>query len=187
MRKINVIIVNGKPRSGKDTAIRYIAEYCEGTEIAVCEAHSTIEPVKSLLRKFGWSGDKTDEARNIMAQMKQFWINNSDGPLKHCIDIIIDMAQRDKNNDLVIMFQIREPDEIAKLVNALRPVERAYNLSVSTLFVNRSKADGKAYGNSADTNVADYKYDNIIVNDGTLDELKEVAIKYINELLEVTK
>ena len=184
-RKINIIIINGRPRSGKDTVIDLMRKYCLMNECARFRAYSTIDPVKDVLKKLGWNGEKTDEVRNILASLKQFWINNNNGPLKYCIDIIVGRMTSNDTDDDVLVFQIREPNEIKKLINVLEPIKSVYGLNVSTLFVHRFSANGEAYGNSADANVADYEYSDEIFNTGTLEQLERNVYEYMNELLEV--
>lgn len=184
MREINIVIINGKPRSGKDTVIKFMKQFCNLDECARCYAYSTIDPVKSALVSLGWNGEKDSESRNMLATLKQFWISNCDGPLKYCIDTIMSRISGSAD-DLVLVFQIREPDEITKLVNALDPIKSAYGFNVSTLFVNRFPLEEEHYGNAADMNVADYEYDAEIVNNGTIEDLKKVVFEYMNELLEV--
>lgn len=186
MKRTNVVIINGKPRSGKDTVITFMRRYCSLNECAMCWSYSTIDPVKLALKQLGWDGKKTDEVRNMLASLKQFWINNNDGPLKYCLDTVFN-CMKDSDDDLVLVFQIREPAEIEKLVNALKPLQRPYRLNVSTLFVNRFVANGETYGNSADTDVADYQYDAEIFNNGTLDQLQEIVYGYMDNLLKEDK
>lgn len=184
MKKINVLIVNGKPRSGKDTVINYIKDYCNVDECAIVHHYSTIDPVKSALKALGWDGNKDANSRNTLAALKQLWIESCDGPLRHCMDKIFKSVNNNLNDDEIIIFQIREPEEIDKLVNAIKPISRAYNMHVTTLFVSRLEAEKEEYGNDADMNVAKYRYDEEIMNNGTLEQLKEVTGKYTQRLME---
>lgn len=187
MKKINIIIINGKPRSGKDTVIGYMKKYCDINECARCYSYSTIDPVKDVLRNLGWNGEKTDEVRNMLSSMKQFWINTCDGPLKYCMDTIFQCMNMDTDDDMVLVFQIREPDEIHKLINAIKPIELAYNLNVSTLLVYRSEASQKHHGNKSDNDVAEYVYDKSICNNSSIEDLWTVVKEYMDNLLEVYK
>lgn len=182
-RKIDIVIINGKPRSGKDTVIKYMRRYCNYNECAYIKAYSTIDPVKLALNQLGWNGEKTDDVRNLLAALKQFWVNSCDGPLKYCVDKIIDAVNADGNDDYVLIFQIREPAEIDKLINAIKPISKAYDLNVSTLFVERFPNSEDVYGNSADANVGDFAYDAKIVNTGTLDQLEKLVEQYMDKLL----
>ena len=186
MARINVIILNGKPRSGKDTVVRCMRRYCDDTEYAWLHHFSTIDPVKSALRNLGWDGEKTDEVRNMLAQLKQFWVQSCDGALRYCIDKVYSVINDKKiaNEDHVIVFQIREPDEIEKLVNALKPMHKAYDMNCVTLFINRLEAEANACTNSADENVGDYLYDEYIKNNGTEDDLEAKVYDYLDILLE---
>lgn len=183
MKKIDVIIINGKPRSGKDTVIRMMGRYCDDFECARLLQYSTIDPVKNALVGLGWNmADKDDDTRNLLAAMKQWWISYSNGPLRWCVDKVMSSIYDGDTDDGVIVFQIREPKEIDKLVNVLESIRFAYDMRISTLFVNRLEADGKAYGNSADTDVADYKYGYTIDNNGTIDDLMQAVYGYMDTL-----
>lgn len=182
-RKINIIIINGKPRSGKDTVIGFMNEYCKVNECARFKAYSTIDPVKQVLYRLGWDGIKDDKSRNLLALLKQFWVNSCDGALKYCMDIVWGTVHNEDCEDIVIAFQIREPAEIDKLIDALSPIKLACGLTVSTLFVNRSSTEEEAYGNAADANVGRYAYDDIIVNDGTLEDLHQAVDSYMDNRL----
>lgn len=183
-KKINIIIINGKPRSGKDTVIEYMDNYCNINECARLLAYSTIDPVKHALAELGWDMvSKSDDTRNLLAAMKQWWINYSDGPFRWCMDKVMNTVYSMDEDDCVIIFQIREPSEIAKLTSALNSIKSAYGFNVHTLFVNRFSVAESQYGNEADMYVAEYEYDVEIFNNGTLEELKKIVDGYMNNLL----
>ena len=184
MKKINVIIVNGKPRSGKDTVIKMIKEYCDVDECAIVHHYSTIDPVKDAFRALGWDGNKTKDVRDTLSALKKLWIDSCDGPLRLCMDKIFASVNNRLDDDEIIIFQIREPEEIDKLVNAIMPIKRAYGLNVTTLLVSRLEADKEEYNNNSDTCVSNYTYDEEIVNNGTLEQLRETTNRYVKRLME---
>lgn len=182
MKKTTVIIINGKPRSGKDTAIKYLRQYCRNNECAETHHHSSIEYVKNILRKLGWDGNKDEESRNMLSALKRYWVDNCDGALKDCMEFIMSFARGDDDNDHVILIQIREPEEIRKLVDALLPIGKAYNINTTTLFIDRPD-NTEPCTNDSDKNVGDYNYESTIINNGSLDHLEEMCYTYIENLL----
>lgn len=181
--KINVVIINGKPRSGKDTVIHYMRRYCAVNECSKFKTYSTIDPIKDMLRQIGWDGKKDDTSRGLLSLLKQYWINNGDGPLKYCMDAVFKEIYSVDCDDVVLVFQIREPDEIDKLVNALNPLKLAYNISVSTLLVCRPEMDGKEYNNTSDDGVMEYGYNTHMYNTSTLSHLEEMVNEYMNKII----
>ena len=70
-----------------------------------------------------------------------------------------------------IMFcDVREPKEIERLKNELGAI---------TVFIMRENHELKI-SNHADADVENYKYDYYIYNNGTLEDLENTAIKFLN-------
>ena len=77
-----------------------------------------------------------------------------------------------KNDEQDIMFiHIREVTEIKKVKDLL---------NVKALLITSNRVE-KILSNSADANVDDFNYDYYIENNGTLEELKEKAKKFVME------
>ena len=57
MKKI--YIVNGKPRSGKDTFAELLGKHCRVFK------YSSVDKVKQIAAKCGWDGGKTDKDRRF--------------------------------------------------------------------------------------------------------------------------
>lgn len=179
-----VVIVNGQPESGKDTFINKCCKYVSNNEIAYSKSISSIDPVKNAIRELGWNGEKTNNARAMLSMLKEFWASNNNGPTGYLINEVL-TDKTSSNEDVVIFAQIREPKEIDKFKNAMMALE-PLGIRVCTVLVARYKAD-KKYGNKSDDCVLDYTYDYCIKNDGTLDELWDNAIWFINKIMEVKK
>lgn len=181
---INAIIINGSPRSGKDTFVRFVREYCDGCECAHVVNHSTVDTLKNMLINLGWDGNKTDIARCVLANLKQFWVDEcNNGPTREVVDRIMELMVDNNGEDVLFFIHCREPLEINKIKSILDSLSIAYPISVSTLIVRRQEAEKEAFTNDADKHTDEYSYDFVINNDGTWRQLKEMAEGFCNTIL----
>ena len=162
-----VVIINGFPQAGKDTFI----ELCQELRTGVYNIH-TSTPAKKALKELGWDGiDKNAGVRNLLALMMEFSYKAWDGPTTYCVKSVLDIDAIDRN--ALIFIHCREPHNIDKL---------KHNLPFSTtLFICREDSI-KDSANESDQNVENYKYDYAINNDGTLEELKELAQTFLYKI-----
>lgn len=183
--KTRVVIINGIPTSGKDTFVQMVADYCDMDESANVFNISSVEPIKDMLIGFGWDGKKkSDVIREMIAGIKQLWVETQNGPTTFLFTNIYQYHMMHAGEDNIIFCHIREPLEIQKLVNVLAGME-IMGIAVTTLLMNRIVAYSNTDIQSDDIdNINSYKYDNIVHNDGTLEQLKEMAEKFVDMLLE---
>jgi len=170
---IKVILVNGCATAGKDTFINY----CK--DILGVRAHSisSIDFVKKIAFYCGWNGEKTPKDRKFLSDMKDLLTEWRDVPLKELEyekglweDVL---ASEGVIDDCALFICVREPKELEKLKDVF---------SATTIFVSRKEAEEKETSNHADEEVFDYTYDYWILNDGTIDELKETAEFFLETL-----
>lgn len=187
--RTKVVIINGKPQSGKDTFCKYAQGYCDDDESANTLIISSVDPLKEMLTQLGWDGTKTDKIRDILMDMKQLWVQNQDGPTMFLFNNILEFHKACTGEDNIVFVHIREPEEIKKLVNALTGFE-SMGIDVISLLVIRKggedtpnqptetrRSDDEALINS-------YEYDVTINNDGDLIKLQELAAEFVDKLLE---
>ena len=67
-----VIIVNGKPRAGKDTFAQLLNQYENVYKI------SSIDKIKQIAIDCGWSGKKTEKDRKFLSDLKMLVSDYSD-------------------------------------------------------------------------------------------------------------
>lgn len=175
-----IVIINGKPGSGKTTFQINCSNYLNKCELAFGHVHSSIDYIKSLYKKLGWDGIKTNKARKDLSILKKMWIENCDGPLQHLIDFVMKL---DNTSDHVIYVDVREEDEIIKfkeVFDALNPI----GVKCTTVFINRCDNDFE-YGNKSDDNIGQNMsiYEYVIHNDGSIDNLKQLAESFVQKLL----
>ena len=160
----NIIIINGTGGAGKDTFVSFCAEVEKVLNI------STVDKVKEAAAILvGWNGEKDEVSRKLLVDLKQLSIAYNDAPTKY----ICDMAEKFKQSEDKLMFvHIREAEEIEKAKKLL---------NARTLLITNPRVQ-LITSNNSDGKVNEYEYDYYIQNDGTLDDLKEKAKKFVEEL-----
>lgn len=176
-----VIIVNGKPESGKTTFERECRRYINDIECAYCHIVSSIDPIKDIYRKLGWDGKKTDKARKDLSNLKKMWIDNCNGPLKYIVEYVLKL---DNNEDHVVLVDVREESEIIALSDTLN-VLQVLDIKHYTVLIERPDNDGIEYGNKSDDMVGNNRslYDIGIDNSGTLDDLYAAVHQFIDDII----
>lgn len=168
----NIIIVNGAPRSGKDTFVNFCLKELKGLGKSV----STVDFVKEIAAMCGWDGTKTLKNREFLSNLKDLLTEWGDVPYKKIAKEIalFDYAlnQYDIDGDRGFVFVMcREPQEIQKFVD---------RLGAKTLCVRREEAENSEFSNHADANVLDYEYDYYIDNNKNLAHLQNAARVFLN-------
>lgn len=187
--RTKVVIINGKPQSGKDTFCKYAQGYCDDDESANTLIISSVDPLKEMLTQLGWDGTKTDKIRDMLMDMKQLWVQNQDGPTMFLFNNILEFHKTCTGEDNIVFVHIREPEEIKKLVNALTGFE-SMGIDVISLLVIREGGEDTP-DQPAETRRSDdealinsYEYDVTINNDEDLIKLQELAAEFVDKLLE---
>ena len=187
--RTKVVIINGKPQSGKDTFCKYAQGYCDDDESANTLIISSVDPLKEMLTQLGWDGTKTDKIRDMLMDMKQLWVQNQDGPTMFLFNNILEFHKACTGEDNIVFVHIREPEEIKKLVNALTGFESMGIDVISLLIIRESGEDTP--NQPAETRRSDdealinsYEYDVTINNDEDLIKLQELAAEFVDKLLE---
>ncbi len=163
-----IIVVNGYPRSGKDTFC-YFAD-----DVYSVIIHSTARKIKQFARLLGWDGIKTPENRNMLADFKDFYVNYFDGSFKDIIECINSVPESTE----FILVHTREPEEITRLSDWCKN----NNYKFYSIFINRPV--NKEHGNHADANVEEYVYDITVDNTGTLEEYKKKSLDVLRGIKE---
>lgn len=187
--RTKVVIINGKPQSGKDTFCKYAQGYCDDDESANTLIISSVDPLKEMLTQLGWDGTKTDKIRDMLMDMKQLWVQNQDGPTMFLFNNILEFHKACTGEDNIVFVHIREPEEIKKLVNALTGFESMGIDVISLLIIRKGGEDTP--NQPTETRRSDdealinrYEYDVTINNDEDLIKLQELAAEFVDKLLE---
>ena len=166
-------IINGRPRSGKDTFVNFCLEELG----AFGKLISTVDFVKKIATECGWDGTKDLKNRKFLSDLKDLLTNWGDVPYKKTLQEI-DMFKFDLNcwnvpDKGVVFIMCREPKEIERF-------ER--ELNAKSVLIRRASVEFEQQSNHADSEVLNHKYDYIIENNGTIDELKEKAKEFLKNL-----
>lgn len=156
-----VILINGYPESGKDK----FTELCSETGNVLNLLTST--PAKEALATLGWDGEKTAEARNLLAKMMKFSYGYN-GPLNYVLDEI------SKSNADIIFVHIREPKNLDLFKKAIPD-------ALSILILRESQR--AIYSNDSDNDVEKYTYDVVVDNNRTVKDLKAYADSFVRMLM----
>lgn len=177
-----VIIVNGYPRSGKDSFIRFCNDCLNECGFATGSC-SSIDIVKKIaIQLFDWDGKKTPKSRKFLSDLKDILTRAGDIPLRYIIHQFIKFYKIKNIGNLDEKFffvQMREPKEIEKTVNYFT----REGIKVITVFVNRGYEKNKKYSNHADAEVENYFYNFYIENQSSLEDLERLAWQFCREVL----
>ena len=159
-----IVIINGSGGVGKDTFVEFCSEYAKVKNI------SSVDKVKEAAKILvNWNGEKDEKSRKFLADLKKMSIDYNNYPITYIKEQAEEFL---KDADQEIMFiHIRETSEIAKVKELL---------DAKSLLISSNRVE-KIVSNSSDANVENYEYDYYIQNDGTLDELKIKAEKFVME------
>lgn len=162
-----VYVTNGCAENGKDTFAEFLNKY-----ISVYK-YSSIDLVKEMFEVVGVSKDnKTEKKRKLWSDGKDMLTKYDDIPFKDITSIVADF----KNNKIeakILLIDIREPEEIDRAVKTF---------GAETILVRNPNAT-KIESNHADRDVENYEYDYIIENNGTLEQLEEVAKFFVRDIV----
>ena len=166
-------IINGRPRSGKDTFVNFCLEELG----AFGKLISTVDFVKEIAARCGWDKTKTPKNRKFLSDLKDLLTNWGDVPYKKTLQEIdmfkFDLKYWDVYGKGVVFIMCREPKEIERF-------ER--ELNAKSVLIRRASVEFEQQSNHADSEVLNHKYDYIIENNGTVDELKEKAKGFLKSL-----
>ena len=144
-----------------------MCKFCN--EYIKCRTISTVDKVKEAFIILGWDGNKSEESRLALSNIKDMSTKLFDHPYKYVSKCIEDFK---KSNDEILFIHSREPEEIDRFVK---------DFNCITLLVKNPNIK-QIKSNHADANVDDYNYDFIIENDGSLDDLRIKAKEFISKL-----
>lgn len=149
-----IIVINGMGGVGKSTFV----SLCHEIDPRVIET-STVDFVKEIALQAGWDGVKDEAGRRFLSDLKDAMERYRDIPNKKIDDFI------KSHPDNIIFIHAREPHNI-------QYYKDKYN--AMTVLITNPNAK-KVQGNHADREVNKYDYDLIIENDGTIEDLKDIA------------
>ena len=164
-----VFIINGKAGVGKDKFIKYVSKY------AYVVNFSSVQALKNIATEhFGYNDNiKSDKDRKFLADLKALTTEYCNFSFNSVIEAY--KAFKNISYTEILFIHCREPEEIKKLQDEIPEAE--------TILVTADKRVTKVVDNNhADKDINEYNYDIIINNDGTLEELDQIAENFVNSL-----
>lgn len=164
MKKI--FIVNGVGGSGKDTFEKYVGRYIPTYK------YSIVDLPKEAARLLGWDGAKNDNDRKFLSDIMDLSSGYNDMPFRDVKALVKDF-RLNKIKASVLFIDMRSPKDI----------ERAtIEFGAETILI-RNPNKKKIKSNHADADVEKYRYDYIIENDGTLEQLEKAAKLFVFDVI----
>lgn len=159
-----IVIINGQGGAGKDTFVN------------LCKKHksniyniSTIDYVKDIAYSVGWDGAKDEKGRKLLSDLKAALTTYDNIPFNSVCNQIENIS--DIENDAVIFIHCREPEEICK-----------FKLKYDAIALLVLRGEIHNLGNYSDNNVLLCNYDYQINNNGSLTNLENDAIIFLEKL-----
>ncbi len=132
---------------------------------------SILDLPKEAAKVLGWDGDKTEKDRRFLSDIMGLSTDYNDAPFKDVLSLVTDFKNnKDYAEYKVLIIDMRDPKDIARAVKTF---------GADTILI-RNPNVKKINSNHADRDVENYEYDYIIENNGTLEQLDEVAKRFVN-------
>lgn len=165
-----IIIINGKGRSGKDTFVKMIGKYIK------TQNYSSVSLIREVAKQLGYDENRKNEKdRKFLSDLKMLSTKYNDAPYNDMIQTILKFLYTKENQNELLFVHVREPNEIRRLID----YAKRSKINMTTLLVERAELNDVVYGNLADDNVDLFDYDHTINNNGTLEDLEDMALNYL--------
>ena len=170
--KKHIYVINGSGGVGKDTFVELIKKCLQDRQLnGVLINFSSVDDIKRIAYELGWDGGKSEKDRKFLSDLKYLATEYNDFPF-NCMKKMVHSFKADEVS-LVLFLHIREPKEIERAVA---------EFGCKTILIKRDRVK-HITTNMADKNVFNYKYDFVIENNGTLDELRQKCNKFVEEIV----
>lgn len=158
-----IYIINGSGGVGKDTFVKLVADHVPTWN------YSSVTKVKEIAKKIGWTGSKAEKDRKFLSDLKILTSEFCDMSFKSLQEEVLKFNSSDDTKFLFL--HIREPEEIKRAVD---------EFEAKTILIRRDSVE-HITSNISDKNVFNYKYDVVINNNGTIDDLNKRVKRFIKD------
>ncbi len=167
MSKI-ALVINGRGGVGKDTLCDLAAKYFKVYNI------SSVDPIKEIARMCGWDGRKDDKSRRFLSDLKALTVAYNNYPTVWAKERYLGFLESEYD---IMFLHIREPEEIAKFVEATGGKAK------TLLIRGGARMTKSSYGNVSDDGVENFEYDYYFTNDKTLEEAERDFCELLSGIL----
>lgn len=166
-----IFIINGSGGVGKDLFVKIVKEILDKQSqlFPTVINFSSVDKVKEIAKIIGWNGSKNEKDRKFLSDLKLLTTDYNDMPFES-----LKAKVHYFNHSLaqLLFLHIREPQEIDR-------AKQEFN--AKTVLVKRDSVE-QIISNMADANVYNYNYDFVIENNGSIEDLKETARKFLLQI-----
>ena len=164
---VPIVVLNGSGGVGKDEFVKAMGQYVK------IYNYSTIDTYKKIAKDcFNWNGIKDEKGRRLLSDLKIAAIRYNNAPIEELKEVYNDVNKCCLADVFVCMC--RDIEEIEKIKSEF------YNVKIA-LVTNDNVPP--ILSNVADKNVLEAKYDVIIDNSGSLEQLSASAYTFLDEIV----
>lgn len=174
---MQVILIGGKARSGKDTLADFLIEELEKQGKKVCKIQVGQYIKYYAMKYFGWDGEEETKPRDLLIELGTEVIRKKIDPDFHINRLIEDIKVLSYFYDTFVVSDVRFPVEIEK------PKKEFENVTTIKMIRNSDELNESQKNHVTETGLDSFNdFTYIIENEGSLEELKEKAIDILKEI-----
>ncbi len=178
-----VVVVNGFPRSGKDTFVNFALDRLNKDERSVAYPFSSIDPVFKLFADAGIEMDRQNLTDNDRCALSEVGLVMEER-FGFRVNAVLAASRRlfnngDGNTHKILFVYMREPKLIERLHDRVGQIEEVDFITVLV----RRPSEKTTVSNSSDQGVLDMKYDYVVHNDADLGALEKVAHLFVRKVV----
>lgn len=174
---MQVILIGGKARSGKDTIADFLIQELEKKGKKVCRIQVGQYIKYYAMKYFGWDGKEETKPRDLLIELGTEVIRKKIDPDFHINRLIEDIKVLSYFYDTFVVSDIRFPVEIEK------PKKEFENVVTIKMIRNSDELNESQKNHITETGLDNFNdFDFVIKNEGSLEELKQKAIETLKEI-----
>lgn len=167
---MKVLLIGGKAGAGKDTVANFIQHNFPNVKRL-----ALADPIKSIAFSMGWDGDKDEKGRRLLQHLGQVGREYNENMWVADAVWRINLNQLSTDNNLFVISDFRFPNEYSVLKETFSDV-------VTLNIVGRQREmEDSLWKDVSENSLSDFKFDYTLVNSGTLSDLEETVIKFVEE------
>jgi hypothetical protein len=169
-----VLVINGRPGAGKDALTFMLMQRCVELGVA-CKYYSSIAPVKSMLEESGIDvSNKTPADRDLLAEIKAALEKHGNWCTKSVLSEYRKQYLENEDRASLLITHVREPANIEYINRQVG--------CVSMWLMRPGLAESGATNAADRTNAAEYDYQLLVKNDGSLEDLEEQSAQILQNV-----
>lgn len=176
---LRIVAVNGAPTSGKTTFEYMVYDIRNKEANTETRIWSVIIPIKDFAYNtlgvgayddWGEFPEKTPRVRRLYSDLKDTLDRYCNYTYTNCYTKVTGlMSSAESGIDVLLFIDAREPKDLQMLKD---------KFNATTMCMRRASAENLETSNHADAEVLNFKYDIEIMNNGTKEDLKDVAHEF---------